>query len=227
MTSLLFLAFLCYNKFEGDTLKNIYYTFNNVKKDNSNEISNGYYEEKKSKFYSYIFNIENESDANQIILNIKKQNKDARHVVYIYSCVENNQIKIRFSDDGEPQGTATRAIYDIISKENITNICIVIVRYFGGILLGAGPLSRAYLNSYRDASNKCQIEKLLIYVIKTIYTDYTKISEIKNILSTYESNNLVIIDEIVYNTDIQVKLKIEQDYENQVLESINNLIIKK
>ena len=128
------------------------------------EISTGLLEEKKSKFYSYVFNIDNELDAIEKINSIKRDNRDARHVVYIYSYLDNNMPVIRFSDDGEPQGTGTKAIYELLDKEKITNILVVIVRYFGGILLGAGPLSRAYLNSSKDALDKLEKKEIFNYI---------------------------------------------------------------
>ena len=178
------------------------------------QIADGFLIEKKSKFISYIFNIQNDDMAKEYIRRIKNDNKEARHVVYIYSYIENNNVNIKFSDDGEPQGTGTRAIYDMLQKENITNICIVIVRYFGGILLGAGPLSRAYLNSFKEAYLKCE---------KEVNVDYANLYNIKYIISTY-SNKEAEIEEINYNDDIVIKVKIIDKLIDDFKQKINRYI---
>ena len=98
-------------------------------------LSTGYYEEKKSKFYSYIFSVSSQDLAIDILNEIKRLYYDARHEVYLYSLIEDDIKKIKFSDDGEPQGTGTKAIYEMLEKENLTNILVIIVRYFGGTLL--------------------------------------------------------------------------------------------
>lgn len=181
-------------------------------------------EQKKSKFFSYVFNVENELEAKEYIATIKKENKDARHVVYIYSVLHSNMLNINFSDDGEPQGTGTKAIYELLNKEHITNICIVIVRYFGGILLGAGPLSRAYLNSVRGALNLCEKEKLYEYINKNINIKYDRYDSLKNDLKLLIQDNYVVIDKTEFNEDIKLKLKIEINSIKKVEDILSNYI---
>lgn len=103
-------------------------------------IKTSYVEIKKSKFYGYLFNIDDISKVNDILETIKKENKKARHVVYAYKI---NGIEKKY-EDKEPSNTAGKPILDIINVKNLDNTLIVVVRYFGGILLGAGPLTRAY-----------------------------------------------------------------------------------
>lgn len=98
-----------------------------------------YYELKKSKFYSYLYEVNNTSEVNNIIERIKKDNKKAKHVVYAYKI---NDFEKLFSDK-EPNGTVY-PLLDIIKKNNKNNILVVVVRYFGGTLLGTGPLTRCY-----------------------------------------------------------------------------------
>ena len=202
-----------------------YYTLrsNNNKNISYNEISNGFLQEKKSKFISYIFTIQNDNMAKDCINRIKNDNKEARHIVYIYSYVENNNVNIKFSDDGEPQGTGTRAIYDMLQKENITNICIVIVRYFGGILLGAGPLSRAYLNSFKEAYLKCSKIIIYNYIDYNIKTDYSNLNNIKYIISMYK-NKEAIIDFIEYNDEITINFKVIDKFFKDFKEKIKQYI---
>ena len=184
------------------------------------EISNGLLEEKKSKFYSYVFHIDNELDAIEKINNIKRDNRDARHVVYIYSYLENNMPSIRFSDDGEPQGTGTKAIYELLDKEKITNILVVIVRYFGGILLGAGPLSRAYLNSSKDALDKIEKKEIFNYIEYSFNCSYNGYNIIKNKLNRYIDENIVKIQNSEFKEDVEVTLNVIDEY----LDEIKNII---
>lgn len=99
-----------------------------------------YVEIKKSKFYGYLYNLNDISKVDEIINSIKKENKKARHVVYAYRI---NGIEKKY-EDKEPSNTAGMPILDLIRMKNLDNTLIVVVRYFGGILLGAGPLTRAY-----------------------------------------------------------------------------------
>ena len=104
----------------------------------------GVVEEKRSRFISNIFHVENINEVNEIIDRIKKKYYDSNHNVYAYRIEENNQIIERASDDGEPKKTAGAPILTILQKNNFLNILVVVVRYFGGILLGTGGLVRAY-----------------------------------------------------------------------------------
>lgn len=105
---------------------------------------------KKSRFITYLYNIDNEKEVNNIVENIKKEHKKARHIVYVYKI--GNTAKI--NDDGEPKGTAGMPIFNVIEKNNLNNVLIIVVRYFGGIKLGAGGLFRAYSNSASEIVKK-------------------------------------------------------------------------
>lgn len=189
-----------------------------------NKISSYILEEKKSKFIAYVFNISDELEAKQYIEKIKKENKDARHVVYIYSYLKDNNLpQINFCDDGEPQGTGTKAIYELITKEKITNVCIVIVRYFGGILLGAGPLSRAYLNSFRGALDKCIKQEIFNYIKKEISIEYKKYDILISSLRELINDKYVVITNTNYNEKITINFNIEERVINRVEELLLNL----
>ena len=203
----------------------MYFSLSKIQPDNKyNEIASYILEEKKSKFIAYIFSISNDIEAKKNINRIKKDNKEARHIVYIYSFLYDNKLPIiHFSDDGEPQGTGTKAIYEVISKENLTNICIVIVRYFGGILLGAGPLSRAYLNAFRGALDKCKKEEILSYDSRVISIEYNKYDSLKNLLKEYVNKKYVIINEVKFNERIIINLSIELKHIDEVEYIIKNI----
>ena len=105
---------------------------------------------KKSKFISYYYHLDDISDVKKILENLRKEHKKARHIVHAYK-YGNTAGK---SDDKEPSGTAGLPLYNILEKNNLNNVMIVVVRYFGGIKLGAGPLTRAYNNAGVSALKK-------------------------------------------------------------------------
>lgn len=189
------------------------------------EIASSYIETKKSKFYCYTFSISSDGQATKYIDLIRNNNKDAKHVVYVYSYINNNNVAIKFSDDGEPQSTGTKGILELIQKENITNICIVIVRYFGGILLGAGPLARTYLNTFRQIIDKTLKGKLHIYCEIAFEFSYDKLKDINNYIKKYIDSNEVIVDDIKYSNIINMKLKIDKKLYEDITNNINTLII--
>ena len=116
--------------------------FNTIEKENSAEIV-----EKKSRFIANIYNVESKEEAEEKIKQIKKKYYDAKHNCFAFSIIEENEIAQKSSDDGEPSGTAGAPILNIIKSNNLQNVLIVVTRYFGGILLGTGGLTRAYSES--------------------------------------------------------------------------------
>ena len=103
------------------------------------------YTEKRSEFIGHISPAETNEDAINFINHIKENNRKARHNVYAYILRDGNIS--RYSDDGEPQGTAGIPVLEVLRKNNLTDVCCVVTRYFGGILLGGGGLVRAYSHS--------------------------------------------------------------------------------
>ncbi|MGL5821885.1 MAG: YigZ family protein [Sarcina sp.] len=101
------------------------------------------FEEKKSEFIGYVKRVTTEEEAKEFVAEIKSMHKQARHNCYAYIVGKNMRIQ-RYSDDGEPQGTAGIPILEVIKKQGLTDCAVVVTRYFGGILLGAGGLTRAY-----------------------------------------------------------------------------------
>lgn len=112
--------------------------------------------EKKSTFIGRIIPVNEEAEATAFIDSIKKKHWDARHNCYAFVIGDNNEVT-RCSDDGEPSGTAGRPILDILLKEEIHNACIVVTRYFGGVLLGTGGLVRAYQAAAKEAIEHCEM----------------------------------------------------------------------
>ncbi|MEG0872828.1 MAG: YigZ family protein [Clostridia bacterium] len=181
--------------------------------------------EKKSKFISYVFTISSPKEATCYIEKIRKDHKDARHIVYIYSLLNGKNEIIQYSDNGEPRGTGTKAIYKLLTKERITNVCIVIVRYFGGILLGTGPLSRAYLNTTKmvlHSQKKILLKTYTNFFIKITYPKYDKL---KTLLENLAKNNTVILKSIDYKEFIELSIDIDSECYDSVISNIKSIII--
>jgi len=106
------------------------------------------YIEKKSKFYSFLFSLENLEEVENILKELKENNKDARHICYAYTF----KGQAKFSDDNEPKGTAGKPIYQVLDRKHIDAL-IVVIRYFGGTKLGASHLLRAYVKAASEVIN--------------------------------------------------------------------------
>ena len=138
--------------------------------------------EKKSKFIARVLPIESEEQALQYIEEIKKKFWDARHNCFAYVLGENQDIQ-RFSDDGEPQGTAGKPILEVLLNHDIHNTLIVVTRYFGGTLLGTGGLVRAYGQSSKAGLENAEIKEVCAGIRVDIRVDYNSIGKIKYILA--------------------------------------------
>lgn len=161
-------------------------------------ISRFEYEDRKSVFIGEVLPVSNEADALAFIESVKKHYPDARHHVYAY-VVRDNAI-MRFSDDGEPQGTAGMPILDIIRKKGLTDIVIVVTRYFGGTLLGTGGLVHAYSASAQGAIEDAEIITYDLYTevsIRVSYSDYQKLSLL---FSEFEFR----VEDTGYGADVEI-----------------------
>ncbi len=136
--------------------------------------------EKKSKFIGYIQPASTENEALKFIDEIKTKHWDARHNVYAYVVRENNIA--RYSDDGEPHGTAGVPILDIIKKNSLQNVVIVVTRYFGGILLGTGGLVRAYSQAAASAIDLANVVKMEPCYDCSLVCDYNQYGKVVNII---------------------------------------------
>lgn len=116
--------------------------------------------EKKSKFIGKLFYIENAQEADSKIEEIRKKYHDARHHCFAYRVIEDNRVTERASDDGEPSGTAGAPMLQLLNKNELVNVLMVVTRYFGGILLGTGGLVRAYSQATMEAMQKASLISL-------------------------------------------------------------------
>lgn len=162
--------------------------------------------EKKSRFIAHVYNVDSEEKAADIINGIKKKYWDARHNCYAYIIGDNNEIQ-KFSDDGEPQGTAGKPIMDIIAASQVHNCLIVVTRYFGGTLLGTGGLIRAYQEASKKGLDKSEIIDAIEGVSAYIDTDYNNMGKIRYICE----EERVTIEDIQYTEKVHMKLLIPKD----------------
>lgn len=143
--------------------------------------------EKKSRFIAQIESVSSEEEANAFIERIKKKHYDARHNCFAY-LVGGEKPLFRFSDDGEPQGTAGKPIMEVINGSGIHNICIVVTRYFGGTLLGTGGLVRAYTAAAKEALLLCETKVMKRVCPVEITASYADLPKIQYILSSMDAN---------------------------------------
>ena len=170
--------------------------------------------EKKSKFIGNLFYIESSKQAEDIIKETKKKYFDAKHNCIAYRVIENGQLIERFSDNGEPQGTAGAPMLNILQKNNLVNVLIIVTRYFGGILLGTGGLVKAYQKSLMLALDKCnKIAKVLGETLEA-NLDYSDLESFKY----YCKNNKINIIDIDYKEYIVCKIELEEDKKAKLLE---------
>ena len=132
--------------------------------------------EKRSRFLSHLFRVESEAEARRRIEEMKKKYYDARHHCWCY-LLEDGGI-VRYSDDGEPQGTAGQPMLNVFQRREVFNVCCVVTRYFGGVLLGAGGLTRAYSQGARDvldAAGTCRMGLWTIWDIPCPYALFERL----------------------------------------------------
>ena len=181
------------------------------------EPGTGEYVEKKSRFIGYVRHVENEEEADAFITEIKKKHYDARHNCSAYSVGEDKELQ-RFSDDGEPGGTAGKPILEVITGNRLHNVCIVVTRYFGGTLLGTGGLVRSYTEAAKECIADTEIvtkQCVIPLVITTNYNDLGKIQYILgqngiSIRNTDYGENVVLTADVFVDDIDRIEKKITE-----------------
>ena len=174
--------------------------------------------EKKSKFIANLFHVESVEEAENRIKDIKKKYHDARHNCIAYRVAENGQIIEKSSDDGEPSGTAGGPMLNILQKNNLCNLVIVVTRYFGGILLCTGGLVRAYSEVTQQAIEKSTKVIKVIGREMIIELDYSNLEKFKY----YCKNNNINIKKIDYMDNIILKIEMEESVKEKIIDDIKN-----
>ncbi|MFV0515929.1 MAG: YigZ family protein [Aminipila sp.] len=172
----------------------------------------------KSRFIAYVCPAESKEEADAFISKIKSKHKDATHNVPAMVIGDKFQIQWA-SDDGEPQGTSGAPMVQMLVKEGITNIAVVVTRYFGGIKLGTGGLVRAYTSSAKlglEAAGICAVKEMSIICVKM---DYTYLSKLQNM----SQKNDFEIKDIIYEDSVKAFLAIEPEKVEELKSLIANL----
>lgn len=190
-----------------------------IQKDEVAEIT-----EKKSKFIANLYYIQDVQDAETKIKEIRKIYHDARHHCIAYRVLESGKLVEKSSDDGEPSGTAGAPMLNILQKNNLSNVLVVVTRYFGGILLGTGGLVRAYTEVTQKAIESASFVKSILGIEMQIRLDYPNLENFKY----YCKMNDIKIINIEYLDDIIAKVQMEKNRKEDFADDIErkNLKIK-
>lgn len=171
---------------------------------------------KKSKFICRLYYVNDIYEINSILEDLKKEYKDATHICYAY-VIDNKE---KAYDDGEPSKTAGMPILEILKKKDLNNVLCVVIRYFGGIKLGAGGLIRAYSNSVRKTIDKVDIISYKKYIEVSIEVNYDNKKLLESIVKDYEVINKDYKDTIVY------KIRLEESQKDELLSKIKHTNIR-
>ena len=175
------------------------------------------FEEKRSLFIGHALHVNSEEEAAEFVKKMKKQYSDATHNVWAYHL--KGGIVARYSDDGEPQGTAGMPVLEAIRKSGVDDVCIVVTRYFGGILLGAGGLVRAYSHSAVIAIEGAEVvtyEPYCEYEIACGYSEYQKYSNILNL-------ERAVIDSTDFGAEVTVRFAVKRTLADAILKRISEV----
>lgn len=185
----------------------------------------GLYKEKGSKFLAFAFPVNSEAEVRSILEKIRKDYFDARHHCYAYILGAKKE-SYRINDDGEPSGTAGKPIYGQLLSKNLTNTLVVVVRYFGGILLGTSGLFAAYKLATQDALNQASIVEETVKSHLKINFQYLQMNDVMKLLKQY---NLTPQNQS-FNMDCTLEVYVRQskakNLEEELLK-IDNLHIEK
>jgi len=180
------------------------------------ESSVGFFKDKGSKFFSYAFPVKTEQEIKPIIDRIKKDYFDARHHCYAYR-LGPDKIIYRVNDDGEPSGTAGKPIFGQIQSNDLTNILIVVVRYFGGTLLGTTGLIQAYKLSSANAIANSKIIECNVFSVYKLCFDY---ADLNKVMKLCKDLNLVYVNP-VFDLKSSIILNIKKEFLEKALTKLH------
>ena len=184
----------------------------------------GIYKEKGSKFLSFAISVNSSEEVKELIKTFKKEYYDARHVCYAYMLGAERK-EWRANDDGEPSGTAGRPILGQINSRELTNILVIVVRYFGGILLGTGGLTTAYKEATSDALNQAEIIEKTVEEILAVNFEYILMNDVMHVI---KDTNAQILHQTFDNQCSMVLSIRKQEFSllKDKMEKINGLVIE-
>lgn len=172
--------------------------------------------EKHSRFIGYVSHTETDEEAVEFIDRIRSLHSDARHNVYAYVLGEEN--RMRYSDDGEPHGTAGKPILDIINGFELKDVTVVVTRYFGGILLGTGGLVRAYSKAAKDTLDAAQKYIMVPGITYRVSCEYANYSRLEALVADYGG----AVENTVFEHNVSILFSIPQSVSQQFLISLKD-----
>lgn len=181
-------------------------------------VGEGYYTEKRSKFLAFAHHVESVDEVKEIIKQYRKKYYDARHVCYAYM-LGSDRLEFRANDDGEPSSTAGKPILGQINSQELTNILVIVVRYYGGVNLGTSGLIVAYREAAADAIAHSVIEERLVEEIITYSFTYPMMNDVMRIVKDMEPR---IVSQQFDNT-CEIKLAIRKSMAEQLRERLKKL----
>lgn len=161
--------------------------------------------EKRSRFIGHVAHVTTEEEARSFIQALKKRYHDARHNCWCY--LIRAEGVVRYSDDGEPQGTAGQPMLNVFTREGITDVVCVVTRYFGGILLGAGGLVRAYTRSAKDALDEAGVSVVRRWVELSIPCGYHLFTRVQQEVESWQG----VVTDTEYGADVTVKALLPEE----------------
>lgn len=176
-----------------------------------------YFIEKKSRFIGYVKPVKTVDEAVDFINSIKSKHWDATHNVYAYVLRENNVQ--RYSDDGEPSGTAGVPMLDVLLKEHLVDVCVVGTRYFGGTMLGAGGLVRAYSHTSKIAVEAGNIITMAQCAVMEVCVDYSFYERMNIILADFNANVL----SVDFADNVKIKFSIRENLQQPLQDKITDV----
>lgn len=176
------------------------------------------FKEKNSKFYGYAFPIQSEDDVKPILEKIKKQHYAARHWCYAFQ-LGTNKIHFRANDDGEPNNSAGMPIYGQIQSFDLTNVLVVVVRYFGGIKLGVGGLVQAYKTGAQMALEVAEIEEKTIDIHYIVTFDYKNMNKVMRVIK--EKNVQLIKQQMEMSCEFEISIR--KQFANDVFVAFDSI----
>ena len=174
------------------------------------------YIEKKSRFIGRVVPVTSEQEAKTVLERVRKQHYDARHNCWCYVLKSGQK---RYSDDGEPQGTAGQPMLNVLEREGVVDAMCVVTRYFGGILLGAGGLCRAYTKAAKDALDAAGIAKMQPWLRQTASIPYPLFERVKLLVAAQEG----VMEDAQYGADITITYRIPAGADERLRTALREL----
>ena len=172
--------------------------------------------EKRSRFIGHIWPVDSEDQAQELIRRVKKQHYDARHNCWCYLL---GGTVVRYSDDGEPQGTAGQPMLAVLQRENVTNAVCVVTRYFGGILLGTGGLVRAYTAAASGALQNAELVSMRLVVDCRLRVPYAQFEQAQRIIAAAETR----LDEPIFDDAVTLCWRMPAGQEGTLVTALTEL----